>query len=127
MKNETVVDFAAPRNRDRFKVGFYFIRVEFIREILLHVFLFQVLLAEVPTEKNAVYAVKALKKDVVLEDDDVECTLVERRVLALATRHPYLTHLLATFQSEVRWRNFSHFHICDALRDLGTICTILKM
>jgi len=60
----------------------------------------KVLLAEVPSEKNAVYAVKALKKDVVLEDDDVECTLVERRVLALATRHPYLTHLLATFQNE---------------------------
>ena len=80
--------------------------------------LFQVLLAEVPTEKNAVYAVKALKKDVVLEDDDVECTLVERRVLALATRHPYLTHLLATFQSEVRLMDFSHFRICDAFRDL---------
>ena len=81
-------------------------------------FLFQVLLAEVPSEKNAVYAVKALKKDVVLEDDDVECTLVERRVLALATRHPYLTHLLATFQSEVRSMDFSHFHICNTSLDL---------
>ncbi|XP_065674354.1 protein kinase C delta type isoform X2 [Hydra vulgaris] len=60
----------------------------------------KVLLAEVPAENNAVYAVKALKKDVVLEDDDVECTLVERRVLALSTRHPYLTHLMATFQNE---------------------------
>ena len=60
------------------------------------------MLAEVPSENNTVYAIKALKKDVVLEDDDVECTLVERRVLALSTRHLYLTHLMATFQSDVR-------------------------
>lgn len=47
------------------------------------------------------YAIKCLKKDVVLEDDDVDSTLIERKVLALGTKHPYLCHLFCTFQTEV--------------------------
>jgi len=47
------------------------------------------------------YAVKALKKDVVLEDDDIEGYLVERRVMQLGISHPFLTHLHSTFQSPV--------------------------
>lgn len=61
----------------------------------------QVLLAELRNTEYY-YAVKCLKKDVVLEDDDVECTLIERKVLALGTNHPYLCHLFCTFQTEVR-------------------------
>lgn len=61
---------------------------------------FQVFLAELK-RSGKFFAVKALKKDVVLMDDDVECTLVERRVLSLAWENPFLTHLYCTFQTKV--------------------------
>lgn len=62
--------------------------------------LLQVLLA-VLKESEYYYAVKCLKKDVILEDDDIECTLIERKVLTLSTKHPYLCHLFCTFQTQV--------------------------
>lgn len=62
---------------------------------------FQVFLAEL-NNTSQFFAVKALKKDVVLMDDDVECTMVERRVLSLAWENPFLTHLYCTFQTKVR-------------------------
>lgn len=61
----------------------------------------QVYLAELRNTEYY-YAVKCLKKDVLIRDDDVDCTFIERKVLTLGTKHPYLCHLFCTFQTEVK-------------------------
>ncbi|KAL3983040.1 Protein kinase domain family protein [Acanthocheilonema viteae] len=58
----------------------------------------KVLLVELKNREEY-YAMKCLKKDVILEDDDTECTFIERRILILSSQCPFLCQLFCSFQT----------------------------
>ena len=63
----------------------------------------KVMLAETKQTKK-LYAIKVLKKEFIIENDEVESTRSEKRVFLIANkeRHPFLLSLHACFQTETR-------------------------
>lgn len=63
----------------------------------------KVMLAETKSSKQ-LYAIKVLKKEFIIENDEVESIRSEKRVFLIANkeRHPFLTNLHACFQTETR-------------------------
>ncbi|KAK2766961.1 Serine/threonine kinase [Arachnomyces sp. PD_36] len=63
----------------------------------------KVMLAETKSTRQ-LYAIKVLKKEFIIENDEVESTKSEKRVFLIANkeRHPFLLNLHACFQTETR-------------------------
>ncbi|KAK1249507.1 hypothetical protein MKX07_003023 [Trichoderma sp. CBMAI-0711] len=63
----------------------------------------KVMLAETKRSKR-LFAIKVLKKEFIIENDEVESIKSEKRVFLIANRerHPFLTNLHACFQTETR-------------------------
>ena len=63
----------------------------------------KVMLAETKSSKQ-LYAIKVLKKEFIIENDEVESTRSEKRVFLIANKekHPFLLNLHACFQTETR-------------------------
>jgi serine/threonine protein kinase len=63
----------------------------------------KVMLAETKSTRK-LYAIKVLKKEFIIENDEVESTKSEKRVFLIANKeqHPFLLNLHACFQTETR-------------------------
>ena len=78
-------------------------------------------------DHDCLFAVKCLKKHTVIEDDDVESIMIERKVLAFGSTNPFICKLFCTFQTEVSakvkwlWPNKAIDYVNFELKFLNSI------
>jgi len=106
-QEEPISDISAKRNA---RVGTLYTKRKDIKEVLLENFQIlkvlgrgsfgKVCLVEYKPTKE-IYAMKSLKKDVLIDQDQIENTLLEKKILETLD-HPFLVELIFCFQTEER-------------------------
>jgi len=76
----------------------------------------KVLMVNVKKNPNAYYAMKCLRKDHVLQHDELESVMLERDICKICHNNPYLVRLHGTFQNEVSLIIFDEIEINRFLR-----------
>jgi hypothetical protein len=61
----------------------------------------KVLMVNVKKNADAYYAMKCLRKDHLLQHDELESVMLERDICKIGHKNPYLVRLYGTFQNEV--------------------------
>lgn len=70
-----------------------------------------VILAELK-DHDACFAVKCIKKITIVEDDDFDSIMIERKVLTLGNVHPFICKLFCTFETEVGINSTTYLRTC---------------
>ena len=98
-KKSALSDFKLLTLLGKGNFGKVYLQTNFLSYVIA-LWYFQVILARQATT-GSVVAIKVIRKDMTVANDDVVCAFIERNVLTKTHLHPFLTKMYCSFQTEV--------------------------